>query len=252
MPQIGIHAIIGLTLRKTFAKTKLFAVGLVIGSVLPDIDGYGQAYGILFGGLDGRTSEQVYHRSFTHSLLFAVLVGLLFHLIGSYTKKDILKQFGWGVATGMFIAHDLPDTLIYSNGVALFWPLPNVYLWGHVTAPPLIAKMLRSFNFLTTAIYFTYLYRMAKDTNTSTEYLPRLRFYTYTMFALWAGLFIMVFTIPEAIYDIPDGGFLLLYLFPNIFWVTWKMSETIGHSEHPRHIEKPGTSPQPTIKATFD
>jgi inner membrane protein len=83
-------------------------------SFLPDADVIGFAFGVRYGDEWG-------HRGATHSLMFALIVGVIAALVAMWNRRSALRT---GVfATLVVASHGLLDTLTDGGrGVALFWP----------------------------------------------------------------------------------------------------------------------------------
>jgi len=90
------------------------AVAMLIASVLPDIDMIGYA-------LDYHYPSHFAHRGFTHSLIFALAVGLLALATAPHMKtKRVIAFFAVLLAT---LSHSFLDALGGGwYGVPLFWP----------------------------------------------------------------------------------------------------------------------------------
>ena len=116
MPQPAVHAILALATRKTFSIKRWFAFGLIFGSLIPDADGYPQAFAILVQGMDAAKAETIYHRTLTHSLYFALGALALFYLISLVKGGRELRIFGLGLATGMA----LEGYIVFTYSIANF------------------------------------------------------------------------------------------------------------------------------------
>lgn len=128
-PAVPIAAGIALGIQRI--PGRLMAVG-VVASIVPDLDvlafGFGIAYAAPFG-----------HRGFSHSILFALILGILAALAARGLRA------GRGVAFGFVftacLSHALLDMLTTGGmGVALFWPLSDVRLfapWQVIEVAPL-------------------------------------------------------------------------------------------------------------------
>lgn len=228
MPQPGLHAVLGLATRKTFSKKPWFALGLTFGALLPDADGYAQAFAVLVQKMDSAAAEAIFHRTLTHSLLFALGIALLFHLISLARGGESLRTFGYGLATGIAVLHIFVDIFAWFDGVGILWPFWSVNLWGWVSLPELAKNLLRSGNFLAFALYFAYLAALARQARSNADYLSRLRLYTYIQVGLGIAFTIFAFIVSEKTYNIPDGVAFLFFAYPNALWVTWRMRETIN------------------------
>jgi inner membrane protein len=119
MPTVMTHAAVGLALGRVFTARKmppLFWGCAAVLPVLPDLDVLAFRLGVPYASPLG-------HRGFTHSLGFALLLGLA---AASLTYRrvpapwwDLLNLF-FGIAA----SHGLLDALTNGGyGVAFFWPL---------------------------------------------------------------------------------------------------------------------------------
>lgn len=227
MPHPGFHGVIALAARKAFSTKHWFALGLVFGSMIPDADGYPQAFAIMVQGMEAHTAEEIFHRTFTHTLFFPLVIALLFLLIYAVKRDQSLLNFGLGMATGSAILHSIVDILGFFDGVGLLWPLWSINLYENVTLADQQIQMLRSVNFFAFTFYFWYLLSIAKQKNTNTAYISRLKIYTIAQAALFVIFFALTFILPFKTYNTIDGAVFLFLAFPNVLWVTWKMRETI-------------------------
>ena len=118
MPTVFSHTVIplavGLGLGQKVISTRLLLAGIA-ASTLPDLDVLAFRLGIAYSDLLG-------HRGFSHSLLFAIALGLLAALLVRYLKTRSLAAFAF-----VFLAaasHGLLDMLTNGGlGVAYLWPL---------------------------------------------------------------------------------------------------------------------------------
>lgn len=227
MPHPGLHGVLALAARKVFSTKHWFALGLVFGSMIPDADGYPQAFAIMVQGMDPHLAEETFHRTFTHTLFFSIAIALIFLLIYAFKRNQSLLNFGLGMATGLAVLHSLVDILGFFDGVGLLWPVWSIDLYENIQLADQQLQMLRSANFLAFVLYFWYLLSIAQKTNTNTSYLPRLKNYVILQAALFVVFFALTFILPFKIYNTVDGAVFLFLAFPNALWVTWKMRETI-------------------------
>jgi inner membrane protein len=117
MPTVFTHPVvplaIGLGLGRKLVPAPLLVCG-VIGSVLPDLDVIAFRIGIPYAAEFG-------HRGFSHSLLFAFVVALLFACFYRFLQTSFLRALLF-----LFIAvssHGVLDTLTNGGlGIALLWP----------------------------------------------------------------------------------------------------------------------------------
>ncbi len=227
MPQPGLHAVLALATRKIFPHRPWFPLGLVLGSVIPDLYGYAQAVAVSVAKMDPIRAEANFHRTATHSLLFALFLGIVFWLLSLAKKSKEIASFGFGLATGMAVLHTLPDLFAWFDGVAVLWPFLTVNLWSSVHLSETVENLLRAGNFFAFGFYFCYLNSLAKKAGTSTNYLQRLRINTWVQFALGTIFAVLAMFLSTKTYSLLDGAVLLLFAFPNALWVTWCSRDTI-------------------------
>lgn len=118
--QGNTHIIGGITASLAFAQISndnpLVLVGAgVIGALLPDICHGGSKIGRKLPIISKIVNTMFGHRSFTHSLLFLFLVGMLLHTFIPY------KSISLGILLGM-ASHILLD-MATKKGVKLFFPV---------------------------------------------------------------------------------------------------------------------------------
>lgn len=87
----------------------------IVGALLPDICHSGSKIGRKLPVLSKIINAVFGHRTFTHSLLFLVLIALL---MNAYFPNDVVKS---GLIVGM-ISHYVLD-MATKNGIKLFFPL---------------------------------------------------------------------------------------------------------------------------------
>jgi len=162
MPQNGFHGLFGLATARGFARrlpaqaVEPFAVGVVLGAMLPDIDMYPTVVAVLLGRSD---LTYVIHRSGTHSLLLVLLL-----LFGGLILRGKRPYVGWlGVGLSLGVAtHLLLDLFFWFAQLDLFWPLshlpadkpllPVVDLWSGVKVPDLAINIREAFEFAAFAL----------------------------------------------------------------------------------------------------
>ena len=94
---------------------------------LPDID---VLAGLLLNG-----NGAAFHRGPTHSLIFAVLAGVIASQMGMLWSR--IPRFGFGLSFVLIFSHVLADLLFTASPVSLFWPLevywtPGYNSWSQV------------------------------------------------------------------------------------------------------------------------
>ena len=107
----------------------------MVASIAADFDGLAFKLGIAYGGMAG-------HRGFTHTLLFAAVLGL----VGWWLAPRWGWQRGWGYAWIALCAlsHSLFDMLTNGGiGVALLWPLDGTRYfspWRPIEVSPIALR----------------------------------------------------------------------------------------------------------------
>lgn len=99
MAQAGIHGMVGVVVRKWTPKKEWLMLGIVLGSILPDMDALAVAYATLTG-----KDTHGLHRTFTHSIVIILGLILLFYLISAIAKRLRIGNLGLGLGIGMLIA----------------------------------------------------------------------------------------------------------------------------------------------------
>jgi len=117
MPTIVSHAAVplalGLGLGRRVISSRLLVAGLVV-SILPDLDVIAFRLGIAY-------SNQLGHRGFSHSLLFAFLLAALTAVFASRLRSTRVTAFAFVLAAAA--SHGLLDMLTTGGlGIALLWP----------------------------------------------------------------------------------------------------------------------------------
>ncbi|UCH59827.1 MAG: metal-dependent hydrolase [Anaerolineales bacterium] len=220
MAQAGMHALVGTLARKVAPKREWLILGIILGSLFPDLDNYAVAVATL-----AKLDTHGLHRTFTHSL-FTILAALaVFFIIGQVRKEARWTSLGagFGIGIGLHIALDL---LIWFNGVETLWPLGGwINLWEGVQPPAWFAKLLDPAELLFIALFFAWLARTAREQRTNADFLGKLRLWTIAMVVLF-----LIFT-PLA-YLMSKGfltvfGVAYLVALTAAFWISIRMRQTI-------------------------
>ena len=180
MPQNGLHAIAGVAARRWMPKREWLLLGVVLGSMVPDLDNLAVAYATLTGA-----DTHGLHRTFTHSLftILAVLAG--FSLVAAATKNRKWNNVGVGLGIGILM-HVLLDLVLWFNGVELFWPIRyELNFWRGFQTPEWLGILLETGEFLAFGLYFLVLGSTARQLNTDTEYRGSTRTWMYIEFVLF-------------------------------------------------------------------
>lgn len=223
MPQAGLHGLVGMSTRKLTGRREWFLLGILLGSIVPDMDNVAVAVATLT-----KTSTAGIHRTMTHSVFFIAVVVGVFFLAGQWKKDTRWANLGLGLGVGMLL-HSLLDLLIWFNGVALFWPFPIwVNLWANTTPPSWFMKFMDPAEFLFFALYLWTLHTWSRKASTDIEFMKTHR--------IWMILEIALFVIFTPLAYIMTKGFLTIfgafYLFSifMVFFVTIRMRKTVEAS----------------------
>ncbi len=220
MAQAGIHSMVGMAVKKWTPAHKWLMFGIVLGNLFPDLDNFAVAVATLTGN-----STEGLHRTFTHSVFFVAAIIISFYGIAWIAKKPNIGNLGLGLGIGVLM-HILLDLLIWFNGVEILWPLPSwVNLWEGVSPPEWWNKLMMPIENLFFALFFLLLASTARKKNTDTEYLPKLRIWTWVQGVLFVVFLVMVFTM-ELGFMIIFGAVYLLSL-GLAFWITIRMRDTV-------------------------
>lgn len=124
MATVFTHSLAALIVGKSFSDKKqspIFWVSLVLCSLLPDIDVIGLKLGIAYGDFWG-------HRGFTHSLVFALVVGFVIGLV-LYRRQGIASPEWWryvALYSAVTASHGIFDAMTNGGlGIAFFSPFDN-------------------------------------------------------------------------------------------------------------------------------
>lgn len=220
MAQAGIHSMLGMVVKKWTPARKWLILGIVLGNLFPDLDNFAVAVATLMGN-----STEGLHRTFTHSLFFVAAIIIVFYGIAWITKKPIIGNLGLGLGIGVLM-HILLDLLIWFNGVEILWPLPSwVNLWEGVTPPEWWNKLMMPIENLFFVLFFLLLASTARKKNTDTEYLPKLRIWTWVQGVLFVVFLVMVYTMESGFMTIFGAVYLLSLGLA--FWITIRMRNTV-------------------------
>jgi inner membrane protein len=135
MPTILSHPAIAIAVKMMGGSkriSKRLFVAAIVASILPDADAIGFRLGIHYGNVMG-------HRGFSHSLVFALAIGLLGMLLASWLRAGKSAAF-WVLLISM-VSHDVLDAMTNGGlGTAFFSPLSNqrfFFPWRPIQVAPL-------------------------------------------------------------------------------------------------------------------
>lgn len=220
MAQAGIHSMVGMAVRKWTPARKWLMLGIVLGNLFPDADNIAVAIATLTGG-----STEGLHRTFTHSLFFVAAIIGVFYGVAWISKRSEWGNLGLGLGIGVLM-HILLDLLIWFNGVEILWPLPSwVNLWPNASLPEWWEKLMMPVENLFFVLFFVLLASIAQKHNTDTDYLPKLRIWTWVQGILFVVFMVLVYTMESGFMTI-FGAIYLLSL-GLAFGITIRMRNTV-------------------------
>lgn len=142
MPTIFSHIAVPISLRVGLGANAIPRPLLVAGlaaSVIPDLDGIGFQLGIPYGSAFG-------HRGATHSIAFALAMGLAVAFIASRWRWKCRPSFAFLYVAACGASHGLLDTFTNGGrGVALWWPFTDERFfapWRPIAVSPLTLHRL--------------------------------------------------------------------------------------------------------------
>ena len=220
MAQAGIHGVVGVVVRKWTPKKEWLMLGIVLGSILPDMDALAVAYATLAG-----KDTHGLHRTFTHSIVTILGLIVLFYLISAVAKRPRIGNLGLGLGIGMLL-HALLDLVIWFRGVEILWPFyREVNFWSGYTPPAWWLNRFESaVEFLLFAIFFVILGNMARKYGTDGGFLKKLNIWTWLQVGLFVLFLVLVYTWDG--YFIPYGAAYILSLGLAI-GITIRMRKTV-------------------------
>ena len=220
MAQAGIHSMVGMAIRKWTPARKWLMLGIVLGNLFPDADNLAVAVATVMG-----KSTEGLHRTFTHSLFFVAAIILVFYGVARMSKRSEWGNLGLGLGIGVLM-HILLDLLVWFNGVEILWPLPSwVNLWTNVTPPEWWNKLMMPVENLFFVLFFLLLASTARKRNTDSDYLPKLRIWTWVQGILFVAFMVMVYTMKSGFLTIFGAVYLLSLGLT--FGITIRMRETV-------------------------
>jgi len=130
LPTILSHPAVAIGFRRWFGCERRVFIAGTIGSILPDADVIGFAYGVRYASTFG-------HRGFTHSIFFAIVVSLILLLITRPQRP--LAAFAFLFLCTM--SHALFDAMTTGGlGIAFFSPFSNhryFFPWRPIRVSPI-------------------------------------------------------------------------------------------------------------------
>ncbi len=209
MPQAGLHALVGVVTRKQAVRKPWLFLGILLGSIFPDMDNYLVAVGTVTGIQE---PDELFHRTFTHSVFTILFILVLFYVAALVRKDDRWKYFGYGMGVGVAM-HMALDLLIWFNGVPIFWPLGSeLNFWANYNPPEALVKILNPAELLFFGLYFYWLLRAAQSNNTNVPLRPAVRRWMNVMYLLFIVFAILAYVELGSFRQITELVFGLTYL----------------------------------------
>ncbi|HEX5838175.1 MAG TPA: metal-dependent hydrolase [Anaerolineales bacterium] len=221
MPQAGLHGLTGMAARSIAGKREWLPLGIILGTMLPDMDNVAVAVATLAGA-----DPHGLHRTFTHSIFFALAVALVFYLISMVRRQPRWSHLGIGLGIGV-ILHILLDLLGWFNGVYILWPIDyELNFWRNVHPPDWFMTFMQPAELLMFAVYLYILGMWSRRFNTDTNYQGKLRNWMLFELVLFVIFTLLAYIITTGFLTV-FGAFYLFSLFM-VFFVTIRMRKTVN------------------------
>ena len=138
MPTVFSHIAVPVCAAIALGRRRVGVSALLAGmlaAIVPDFDGLSVNLGIVFGGMAG-------HRGFTHTLVFALLLGLVGWWLAP--RWNMRRDHGYLWIALCMLSHPLLDMLTNGGiGIALFWPFNETRVfspWRPIEVSPIALK----------------------------------------------------------------------------------------------------------------
>jgi len=138
MPTIFTHIAVPACAAIALGRQRVGISALLVGmlaAIAPDFDGLSFKLGIAYGGMAG-------HRGFTHTLVFALLFGLVGWWLAP--RWNMRRDVGYLWVALCTLSHPLLDMMTNGGiGIALFWPFDDARLfspWRPIEVSPIALK----------------------------------------------------------------------------------------------------------------
>ncbi len=232
MAQNGVHGLVGLAVGRFATDPGAFRFGLVLGNIAPDLDLIPLA--LLYLADKGLALSM--HRTFTHSLVTAAVVGLAGLWIGRPRAEggrgECVRWVIVGLAAGMAM-HGLLDVFVWFSGVDLGWPLgllglPSyVDLWAGYPPTGRLTNYLGAGDYLAYGLYLGALVIHSNRCATDALFRPFVRRWAWIFGALFPLYLILATRLSPGTFQFVHYGPFALVWVPLVVWMTVRMRATI-------------------------
>lgn len=220
MPQAGLHGLTGMAVSRFTGKRERLALGIILGTMLPDMDNVAVAVATL-----ARADTHGLHRTFTHSVFFVVLIVAVFQIAGSLRNQPHWTNLGMGLGIGVTM-HILLDLVGWFNGVYILWPVDyELNFWRNANPPEWFLKFLEPAELLMFAVFLYALKVWSRKYDTDSDYSMRLRNWMIFEIVLFAIFTPLAYSMTRGFLTI-FGAVYLFSLFL-VFFITIRMRKTV-------------------------
>jgi len=220
MAQAGMHALVGTAIRKIAPKREWLMLGIILGSLFPDLDNYAVAIATI-----AKLPTTGLHRTFTHSLFTMIAAFVVFFIVATLLKQPRWMNIGLGLGIGIGL-HILLDLVLWFNGVQLLWPLsPWINFWEGIKPPLWFSKLMDPAEFLFFGLFFLWLAKAARDHKTDVRKIGALRIWIIAMAVLWVVFTALVFIMSKGFLTV--YGLIYLVIATAAFIITIQMRQTV-------------------------
>jgi membrane-bound metal-dependent hydrolase YbcI (DUF457 family) len=203
--------------------------GLVLGSVVPDLDFVPLAAVYLFNP----TLARSFHRSASHSLLLPLGVLVISTMLYLFTKRRAVLGWGIGLAIGLAL-HLLLDVLFWFDQVQILWPVDiwgistTVDLWRNHMPPEIVVLLVGpAAEFLFYGLFFYFLRRRALHHQIDTNLTPGLAKLELLLYFVFAVYVVLAFRLPRSTYEEVVYSVTAILFGPLTLYLLWRMRRTI-------------------------
>ena len=234
MPPGGIHLAIGMWLgRKTTQRH--FRLGLIFGSILPDID---LLFSVIIYLITKDLNEAIsIHRTVTHSFVTytTILLLVMISTVIGITDEYILSfAFGLWIGASIHIVLDL----FYLAGVQIFYPFGKAVSLSpieYTELSPFWQRFMLSIDYLTDPLL--YYIPLCKLINQLKVDASRKRCFLLYFMIYWAIVTNVSFLLIGMLIPIPVEKFVIMVYLPGIFTLSFSIFSPLIYRRtilHPR------------------